>query len=88
MVVGGVSFVANHWECRNLIGRKGNGGSSSVDVPQAAACLEGGVGGSDGWMQGGFPVIAALACSAAVWSLLFRQEGGWEARRRVGGWLQ
>lgn len=63
-------------------------GSTSVDVPQAAACLEGGGGQMDGWMQGGFPVIAALACSAAVWSLLFRQEGGWEARRRVGGWLQ
>lgn len=45
-----------------------------------------------GQMKGDFPVLAAarLGGSAAVWSLIARQEGGWEVRRRrrVGGWLQ
>lgn len=39
-------------------------------------------------MQGGFPVIVALAtlsCSAAVRSLLFRQEGGMGSQEESGG---
>lgn len=61
-----------------------------MDVPQAAAC-RGVTAGQMDVRREVFPVIAALAalgCSAAVWRLLFRQEGGWEARMRVGGWLQ
>lgn len=37
-----------------------------------------------GQMKGDFPVLTAaqLGGSAAVWSLIPRQEGGWEGRRR------
>lgn len=82
--MGGVGVVCGESLERSGIGRIGSEigwGSAGGDVPQAAACWGVGGSGSDGWMQGGFPVIVVLGCSAAVWSLLFRQEGGGEARR-------
>lgn len=44
-----------------------------------------------GHMKGDFPALTAarIGSSAAVWSLIARQEGGWDGRRgRAGGWLQ
>lgn len=41
-----------------------------------------------GQRKGDFPALAAawLGGSAAVWSLIARQEGGWEGRGGGGEW--
>lgn len=62
LVVGGVSFVANHWECRNLIGRKRNGGAPVWTSHKLRRVWRGGVR----WMDGCREVFLSSLHSPAL----------------------